>query len=61
MYTLATHPEAQKLAYEEVSSIDDFDPNISLPYLEAVIKETLRLYPSIPSFSRETNQPTKIG
>lgn len=61
MYTLATHPEVQRLAYEEVCCIDTFDPNLSLPYLEAVIKETLRIYPSVPSFSRETNETTIIG
>lgn len=61
IYLLARHPEAQRIAFEEVQYVEHFDPNHSLPYLEAAIKETLRMYPSIPSFSRKTNEATKIG
>lgn len=58
---MAIYPEVQRIAFEEIEYVEKFDPNHALPYLEAVIKETLRMFPSIPSFSRKTMDVSKIG
>lgn len=58
---LSKHPEAQRLVFEEISSVETVGVSQSLPYLEAVIKETQRLYPSVPSFSRQTKEPFTVG
>jgi cytochrome P450 len=49
LYYLATHPDVQTKAREEVLSVLDSDDaiqhNTKLPYLEAVIYESLRIHP----------------
>lgn len=53
-YCLSTHPEVRKRLLEEIDSTlrgqkptyDDIDTQ--LPYLHAVVKEVLRLYPPVP-------------
>lgn len=49
-YMLAKHPEVQQKAYEEVMALNktafNFDDAKQLKYLDAVVHETLRLYPS---------------
>ncbi|PSN43009.1 Cytochrome P450 4C1 [Blattella germanica] len=62
---LASHPEIQQKAYEEVKSffIQDSDHNLTMQdmkYLEMVIKETLRLYPSVPLTGREIKEDVVI-
>ncbi|KAL1490373.1 hypothetical protein ABEB36_013082 [Hypothenemus hampei] len=58
LYNLANHPEIQSEALNEIRTILGERNRIShrdlqmMKYLELVIKETLRLYPSVPLFSR---------
>uniref|UniRef100_A0A1I8Q1G9 Cytochrome P450 n=1 Tax=Stomoxys calcitrans TaxID=35570 RepID=A0A1I8Q1G9_STOCA len=63
---LALHPEAQEKCRQELANIGDFssltvfDFN-KLDYLECVIKETLRLYPSVPFIARTCVAETHIN
>ncbi|KXJ72908.1 hypothetical protein RP20_CCG016897 [Aedes albopictus] len=57
---LGKYPDVQKKVYDEVRTVIGDDLNVSvtlsmlnqLNYLDLVIKETLRLYPSVPIFGR---------
>jgi len=49
---LSKNPDVQQRAFEEASELEGREKE-SMPYLEAVIKETLRIYPSVPFFSRK--------
>ncbi|KAF7382503.1 hypothetical protein HZH68_015422 [Vespula germanica] len=64
---LATEPEIQDKVYEELKNVfDEFDSTISiktifqLKYLEKVCKETLRLFPVIPTYSRQITEEIMI-
>ncbi|CRK99374.1 CLUMA_CG012597, isoform A [Clunio marinus] len=65
---LATHPDIQERAVNELKEIfysDEVEVNYDniskLEYLERVIKESLRLCPVVPVIGRETQAPVKIG
>uniref|UniRef100_A0A1A9W2A2 Cytochrome P450 n=1 Tax=Glossina brevipalpis TaxID=37001 RepID=A0A1A9W2A2_9MUSC len=68
-YLLSRHPIVQQKAYEEVQRVLEKSENEpikmkdlqALKYLECVIKETLRLYPSVPLIGRTLNEEFKIG
>ena len=65
LYNLAKNSELQENVFEEVQSCGDDGLNLNalnnLKYLELVIKETLRLYPSVPYFSRTLNQDVEAN
>jgi len=65
MFEFTHHPEAQEKLHQEVTKgLADIDPNnlndyyeaimnsAKFPYLEAVLKETLRKYPIVPRLER---------
>ncbi|TMW65585.1 hypothetical protein Poli38472_008227 [Pythium oligandrum] len=71
-YALRDHPEVEKKLYEEITTklpqfVGDKDAYLttdhvrSLTYLEAVIRETIRLYPAAPMTHKEAAQDTVIG
>lgn len=69
LYMLAKNPEVQQKAYEEVRSVLGSDYKTpttitllnDLNYLEMFIKETLRLYPSVPIFGRKIYEDVQCG
>ncbi|XP_071954514.1 cytochrome P450 4V2-like isoform X1 [Antedon mediterranea] len=69
VYLLGRNPNAQKRLQEELDQVfggdrnrpvttDDFK---ELKYLDCVIKETLRMYPSVPIFGRTIEESISIG
>ncbi|KOB65052.1 Uncharacterized protein OBRU01_23298, partial [Operophtera brumata] len=64
---LARHPEVQNNVYEEIREVlGDSNRSVSaedlprLKYLEAVIKESLRLYPPVPIIVRKADKDIKL-
>ena len=61
---IASHPEVQRKLHEEIDRVFGDDCNRpctiedlnELEYLECVIKETLRLFPSVPFIGREVQE-----
>ncbi|KIR63999.1 cytochrome P450 [Cryptococcus bacillisporus CA1873] len=64
LYSLTQHPECQKRLREEVLAVADDRPSLetlnSLPYMDAVIRETLRLNAPAPGTLREAKQDAVI-
>lgn len=60
LHLLSQHPNIQKQAYEEVLAAMR-DGKESMPYLEAVIKESLRISAIVPFFSRQVTEDFNVG
>lgn len=69
LFLLAQHPDHQQKCVDELNEIFDDDadrvPTMKdihrMRYLEQCIKETLRLYPSIPLFARKITEEIQCG
>ncbi|KAL1456050.1 hypothetical protein WDU94_000804 [Cyamophila willieti] len=69
LFLLGSHPNHQDNVYEELESIfgDDLDRPITsrdcaqMKYLERVIKEALRLFPSVPFIGRMMEEDLQVG
>jgi cytochrome P450 len=57
LYALTQNKDAQTKLREEVSNLSTDNPSMDdlngLPYLDAVVRETLRLYPAVSAVQRE--------
>lgn len=61
LYVLAEHQDVQSKLREEIREARNggdigYDDLVSLPYLDAVCREVLRLYPPVLQIAREANQ-----
>jgi cytochrome P450 family 4 len=64
LYLLSHHPEIQQKVYEEIQAETGksltYNSLQSLKYTESVIKETLRLFPPVPIYSRRIEEDLEI-
>ena len=71
VFLLGSHPQVQSQVHQEIDALfagkasHDEDLTLddlrNLPYIEAVIKESQRLYPSVPAITRKCEVDTKLG
>ncbi|KAM7346802.1 putative cytochrome P450 4d14 isoform 2-T2 [Cochliomyia hominivorax] len=69
LYLIARHPEVQEKLVEEIRQVLGSDKHKpvtyrelqELKYMECVIKESQRLYPSVPAIGREVTEDTVVG
>ncbi|XP_062554130.1 probable cytochrome P450 4d14 [Armigeres subalbatus] len=66
LFNIAKYPEVQQKLYEEISTVVGCTTDLTLPilndlrYLDLVIKESLRLYPSVPMIARIATEDTQL-
>uniref|UniRef100_A0A914DG29 Cytochrome P450 n=1 Tax=Acrobeloides nanus TaxID=290746 RepID=A0A914DG29_9BILA len=67
LHLMGTHPEIQAKVHEEIDYVVGETPREvtfedigRLKYLEACLKETLRLYPSVPLIARQATEEIKV-
>ena len=60
LFALSQNKDAQTKLREEISSISTDNPTMDdlngLPYMDAVVRETLRLYPALGAILREAGK-----
>lgn len=69
LFEIANHPEVQEKVVDEIGAVfgKDFSEPVDyegikrLHYLEQVVKEGLRLYPSVAAFQRQITEDEQIG
>ena len=63
IYAMAIDEECQQKLYEELKSMDklDYETIARLPYLNACIAETQRLYTSVAYTTRIASEDYKLG
>lgn len=68
-YNVATYPETQKKCFEEIlevfgtdkNAIIDYENLSKLHYIDLCIKETLRMFPSVPILGRKVNAECELS
>lgn len=69
MYNIAKYPEVQEKCFKELREVFGDDKNTpttlshlnNLSYLELVVKETLRIFPSVPFIGRKANEEIELS
>jgi cytochrome P450 len=70
LFMLGSHPEVQRRCYEEIQSVCGssaaggdvtMEEMGKLVYLDCCVKETLRLFPSVPFITRRLGSDARIG
>lgn len=60
-HRLAHHPEVQARAHAELDAAPDARGDAELPFVDAIVKETLRLHPVFPLVGRVLERTQTIG